>query len=322
MLKSSVRFYPLAHRTVIQFRSYGQAAPLGADHSTENNLKTETNRLSKTLSKFWEKVTIEENSESIALHLDSIPIRTPLGNSLELPASRKLLALMLLNEWSNLPNLSIKQHSLPLTSLVSRCIDLEVANKPDADPELISKIGGDRERIIKDLLRYLDTDTLLVFSPSDEFEGALRKAQDEFYLPVISAVESYLTKFSKSGEPVKLQILDADIHGLRGNAQAEATRQAAEAYLNTLSMWDLAVFEKTVLTCKSFICGVLLLLNKAESGVTAPGLKYSMEDIARAATLETIYQIERWGEVEDTHDVDKRDIRRNINAAAIVAFKH
>lgn len=46
-----------------------------------------------------------------------------------------------------------------------------------------------------------------------------------------------------------------------------------------------------------------------------------MESVAQAATLEIIHQTDRWGEVEDTHDVDKRDVRRNIHAAGIVAYK-
>lgn len=305
----------------IRIRSYAKASPLGVDQSVENNLQTETNRLSKTLTKFWEQVSLEETDDSVTVKLDSKPLRTPLGHPLSLPPSRKLLSVMLLNEWSNLPSLSIKPHVLPLTSLVSRCIDLEMTNKPGADPELVAKIGGNREKLTQDLLRYLDTDTLLVFSPAKEYEGALRKAQNEMYIPFIAGVEKFLTKFSTDGKPVKLQILDADLHGLRGNAQKEETARAAKAYLDSLSLWDLAIFEKTVLTTKSFICGLLLLLNKSGNVTDIPELKCSMEDIARAATLETIYQVERWGEVEDTHDVDKRDVRRNIHAAAIVAYE-
>ncbi|CDO91812.1 unnamed protein product [Kluyveromyces dobzhanskii CBS 2104] len=305
---------------VLQLRCYAQASPLGIDQSVENNLQTETNRLSKTLTKFWEQVSLEETDDKITVQLDSKPLRTPLGYPLSLPHSRKLLSVMLLNEWSNIPSLSIKPHALPLTSLVSRCIDLEMANAPGVDPELIAKIGGNRDGMTDDLLRYLDTDTLLVFSPVKEYEGALRKGQDEMYLPLISGVEKFLTQLRGDKTPVKLLTLDGDLHGLRGNAQSKETRQIARQYLDSLSLWDLAVFEKTVLTTKSFICGLLLLLNKSANVANIPELKVSMEDIARAATLETIYQVERWGEVEDTHDVDKRDVRRNVNAAAIVAF--
>ncbi|CEP64422.1 ATP synthase complex assembly protein ATP12 LALA0_S11e03752g [Lachancea lanzarotensis] len=298
-------------------RFYAQSTALGIDSSVENNLQTETNRVSKTMQKFWNVVSIEENGNDVTLKLDNKPVRTPLGNNMTIPRDRRLLGLALQHEWSNLASLSIKPHSLPVTSLVSRCIDLEYASKPDADAELVAKIGADREEISRTLLRYLDTDTLLCFSPKSEFEGALRTAQDKLYLPLIKAAETFLS--SVANEPIAIQILDADMHGLRGNAQSEKTREAALKYLRSLSMWDLAVFEKTVLTAKSFICGLLLLRNKAHS--PSPELFFTMEELAHCATLETVYQIERWGEVEDTHDVDYRDIRRNINAAALVAYR-
>lgn len=310
----------MSRRVTWSFRLLAtQASPLGVDTSVENNLKTETNRLSKTGEKFWEKVSLKDNGSQYLVQLDSKTVQTPLGHPLAVNKERSLLAMLLQKEWTNLASLSIKTHSLPLTSLVSRCIDLEIVNSPGGDLESKAKIGGDREHISNDLLRYLDTDTLLVFCPKAEYEGALRKAQDEVYLPIISSVEKFLSNYSQS--PVKFKVLDSDTDGLRGNQQVEETRIAAKKYLDTLSLWDLAVFEKTVLTTKSFICGVLLLQNKGMTE-SAEGLKSSMESIAQAATLEIIYQTERWGEVEDTHDVDKRDVRRNIHAAGIVAYKN
>lgn len=298
------------------------ASPLGVDNSIESNVKSETNRLAKGGKKFWKNVTLGTTPENkIQIELDSKPIRTPLGNKLIVEGDRKLLALLLQHEWDSVSDSAVKQHSLPLTSLVSRCIDLESTNGVDGDAELRTKIGGDRNAINKDLLRYLDTDTLLVFSPKAEYEGTLRKAQDKLYLPIIKSIEKYLTdNFSKDHQPIKLSILDADVHGLRGNMQDAATKEAATKFLDSLSAWNLAVFEKTVLSSKSFMCGILLLVNKALQN-NVKELVYTTDDIVEASTLETIYQTERWGEVEDTHDVNKRDIKRNINAAAVVAFK-
>ncbi|QLQ77944.1 hypothetical protein HG537_0A01910 [Torulaspora globosa] len=311
--------YGVGSRTLWNIRLLAtQSSPLGVDHSIENNVKSETNRLAKTGEKFWEKVSLKCDGSQYVVQLDSKTILTPLGHPLAVDRDRSLLAMLLQKEWTNLTSLGVKTYSLPLTSLVSRCIDLEIVNRPGGDLESKAKIGGDRERISQDLLRYLDTDTLLVFCSKSEYEGALRKAQDQVYLPIINSVERFLSSYS--GSAVKFRVLDADTDGLRGNQQLEATRDAAKKYLDTLSLWDLAVFEKTVLTTKSFICGVLLLQNKSLTDCQE-GLKSSMESIAQAATLEIIYQTERWGEVEDTHDVDKRDVRRNIHAAAIVAYK-
>lgn len=304
-----------------QIRWYASpVSPVTVEDSVEDKLKSETNRLSKTAKKFWDKVSVAQDPVrgKFVIQLDTKPIRTPLGYSLAVEKDRGLLAALLQKEWSNVPNGTVRPHALPLTSLVSRCIDLEHANREGANDDLKVKIGGDREELSKSLLRYLDTDTLLVFSPKDELEGKLRLAQDKMYLPIIASVEKFLSNYSDS--PITLSILDADVHGLRGNAQDAKSIAAAKSYLDSLSAWDLAVFEKTVLVTKSFICGLLLLQNKSVRSPT-PGLEYTMEDIARAATLETIYQTERWGEVEDTHDVDKRDIRRNVHAAAIAAYK-
>lgn len=310
-------FRSLRSAHLCSVRAYARATSLGIDSSVENNLQTETNRASKTLQKFWNDVSVKECDTHLTVMLDNKPLRTPLGNALSVSKDRKLLALLLQNEWSSMSSLAIKPHSLPITSIVSRCIDLEYTAKPGSDPELVAKIGGDRSVISESLLRYLDTDTLMCLSPRAEYEGTLRAAQDELYLPVISQVEKFLSRFAQ--DPVKLQILDADVHGLKGNLQDKNTKEAALAYLNSLSMWDFAVFEKAVLTTKSFLCGLLLLHNKSQN--PSSDMKVTMEKIAQFATLETIYQVERWGEVEDTHDVDKRDVRRNINAVSIVAFK-
>ena len=315
---------PVSLRCLSHFRPLlnSSASPLGIDNSVESNVQSETNRLAKGGKKFWKNVTLgTAPGNKIQVELDSKAIRTPLGNKLAIEGDRKLLGLLLQHEWDLVPDSAVKQHSLPLTSLVSRCIDLESTNGVDGDPELRAKIGGDRDAINKDLLRYLDTDTLLVFSPKAEYEGTLRKAQDKLYLPIIKSIEEYLTNnFSEGKRPIKLNILDADIHGLRGNMQDAATKEAATKFLNSLSAWNLAVFEKTVLSSKSFMCGILLIVNKAFHN-NVKDLAYTTDDIVEASTLETIYQTERWGEVEDTHDVNKRDIKRNINAAAVVAFK-
>ncbi|SCV00909.1 LAMI_0G08086g1_1 [Lachancea mirantina] len=305
----------LLRRAIV--RNHGTSTSIGIDSTVENNLKTESNRLSKTLNRFWEKVTIEQNDGQLKISLDGKPLKTPLSNELSVSQTQAPLAHFLKREWSNLSDLTIRPHSLPLTSIVSRCIDLTAVSDPHCDPELVTKIGGNRNTICQGLLRYLDTDTLLCFSPKDEFEGALRRAQEKEYMPLIRGVEQFLSPYVKN--PVSLKILDADLHGLRGNAQTQETKEAAMKFLSTLSPWNLAVFEKTVLTTKSFICGLLLILNKTY--IPSAALKVSMEQVARLATLETIYQTERWGEVEDTHDVDKRDVRRNVNAAAIAAYQ-
>jgi ATP synthase F1 complex assembly factor 2 len=195
--------------------------------------------------------------------------------------------------------------------LTSRSIDLEFANV-EKDEQAMTKVGK-REDIIQMLLRYLDTDTLLVFSPEKEYEGGLRKAQEELYRPVIANVENLLQS--------PLSYLDSDRDGLRGNRQSEETREKARQWINQLSYWELVALEKTTLTTKSLICGILLICSKTSKGLQHQDLQLTLEEIAHLASLEIVYQTERWGEVEDTHDVDFQDLRRNINSAALLCFE-
>ncbi|ODV84383.1 hypothetical protein CANARDRAFT_29243 [[Candida] arabinofermentans NRRL YB-2248] len=284
----------------------------------ETNKVTETNRLEKTLGKFWEKVDLKETSEGFHVQLDNKTIKTPLGFDLVIPTNRPTLAHLLKHEWQHLPNLKIRPYLVPLTSVVSRAIDLTRV-KDLNDPEMATKIG-DLEALKRQLLRYLDTDTLLVFSPAEDCDGKLRRAQEEMYRPLIAEMEKFFSSYShpsKRNDKLVLTYLDSDLHGLVGNMQPAETREAVSNWMDSLDVWDLVVLEKATLTAKSFLSGVAILrMNDLNDD-----FKMSLEDVSRAATLEIIYQTERWGEVEDTHDVDKVDVRRNLGTASLIAYK-
>lgn len=85
-------------------------------------------------------------------------------------------------------------------------------------------------------------------------------------------------------------------------------------YVKTVSYWNLAVVEKTVMITKFFICGILLYENAINTKEDSL-LNRDTEKLERLAFFETIYQIEKWSEVEDTHAVNKADLLRNISAA-------
>ena len=48
--------------------------------------------------------------------------------------------------------------------------------------------------------------------------------------------------------------------------------------------------------------------------------RFNIEDAAHACNLETLHQIKMWGEVEDTHDVDREDLRRQLGS--VIALVH
>lgn len=299
------------------------------------NAKTETNRLEKTMSRFWNKVNTQLNEETgkYEILLDDKPLKTPLGNRLGVPANKRTLAHLIGHEWDSLLDLRIKPSSLPLTSIVSRAVDLHAVHSAAAvDQDLVAKIG-DLDDIKINMLRYLDTDTCLIFTTLDEYEGALRKRQDELYLPLKSEYEEFFTAWGQKrtllpseSYKVTLQSLDCETDGLRGNSQSITTQNVVLDWLNHLPIYDLVALEKAILSAKSFLCGATILRSNANDAAlyqvnkasTDAFFKKSVEEVVELGNLETIFQTGEWGEVEDTHDVDKADWLRNLSSCALV----
>ena len=304
----------------------------------ESNINSESNNLQRTVNEFWDKVNTNYNEESkqYEVQLDGKNMKTPFGNTLAFPQGKKHLAHLVAYEWQSLPALQSKIHSMPITSLAARSIDLHETNKTNKpEPEKMAQIGN-LEDIHKNISRYLDTDTCLVFATSDEYEGQLRRKQEQLYLPLIKEFEDYFSAYAKSrgmvdDEKVKLTYLDCEKDGLRGNRQTSSTRSVILRWMEELSTFQLVALEKAVLNTKSFMCGFSLLRSNCSDPLLMKHLFQlnktqgdyfykSVEEIVELANLETIFQTNEWGEVEDTHDVDKVDWLRNLSSAAIVAF--
>lgn len=317
-------------------RNYATLEPLG-DKTIEHNTKTETNRLLKTLHKFWDKADIKYNEATnhYDIQLDGKTMKTPLGFPLLIPADKKDLAQLIAQEWSNLGSAKVKPSSLPLTSLAARTIDLKRTNVSE-DPELVAKVGL-LDDVKYEFLRYLNTDTCLVFAPMDECDGKLRKRQDELYMPLIAEYEDFFTKWGKKQGllptpeyKVKLNYLDCETDGIRGNDQNLTTQNIVLNWLDTLPTADVVAIEKAILTAKSFLCGALVLrLNCGDATRMKELYQFNKDgpetyfhitvpEIVELGNMETIFQTAEWGEVEDTHDVDKVDWLRNLTAAALL----
>lgn len=46
--------------------------------------------------------------------------------------------------------------------------------------------------------------------------------------------------------------------------------------------------------------------------------RFGVEEAARAVSLEVSWQTGRWGEVEDTHDVEREDLRRQLGSVVLL----
>ncbi|KAK7203920.1 hypothetical protein BZA70DRAFT_259692 [Myxozyma melibiosi] len=243
--------------------------------------------------RFWESANVQTTEDGHQINLGTRPVKTSSGNPLVVPHNKTALAHLIVQEWATLPNLQIKPHSLPLTSIAARAIDIQ---KMPTQAE----VDDVRNAICKALLPYVDTDTMLIFAPSHEYDGRLRAEQEERYRPIIEWAETHLFNGNK------LSYMDGD-KGLTGNPQTEEIRNLALEYMLGLSHWELTAFERAVLGGKSFLGGIKLVRKELTTS-----------ELAELVSLENIHQMRRWGEVEDSHDVDWADLRRQLGSAAVL----
>lgn len=259
---------------------------------------SQTRLAEATLKRFWKSVSIEESSLGYVVTLDKKPLKTPSAAVLQIPGNKKTLATLIAAEWSQVSSASIRQHQLPLTSLAARAIDhLDMHHR-------------DRPATIQTLLRYLDTDAVLIhIKGSDRFQ----KMQEDEWTPIRLWAQTFFE--------TKISHLPAEA-GIISHKQSPETRAAALKWVETLDKWDLAAFERSVYVTKSFLLSTLLVESQKQGLIEGgkgkgDGAK-GVEEIAQLASLEVRYQTDMWGEVEDTHDVDHEDIRRQLASAVIL----
>ena len=215
--------------------------------------------------------------------------------------------------------------------------------------------GTVREEIVQVMMRYLDTDTLLCWAPlksgpgeasglenrtdnisarsetskhsdSDRRNQSLRERQIRTAQPIIA----YLTTYIWPGVSIKPVLEDAG--SIIPAAQAPATRDVIRGWITGLRAWELAGLERAVLASKSLCVGARLAVEWSEEfeGVRREevegrgeeeegvGKRFGVEEAARACSLEVEWQTGMWGEVEDTHDVEKEDLRRQLGSVVLV----
>jgi len=211
--------------------------------------------------------------------LDKRTLKTPQGTQLALSQKQLPLALLIADEWENQTDV-LKPHALPVTSLVSRALD------GFADAEI-------REQVVANLLRYLDTDTVCFHETQPE---RLVELQESHWKPLIKWVEQTYD--------CKIELYE----GLFGTRQPLETVLKLGKAVEGFDSFKLAAFERAVLASKSYLIALALVQGHL-----------SVEDAAQCAHVEVQSQINRWGEVEDTHDVDNQDVRVRLGSASMLA---
>jgi ATP synthase F1 complex assembly factor 2 len=287
---------------------------------------TKTSPLKK---RFWEHVSVVEapDSKHLQINLDARPLRHPTTKSvLQLPLTKSHLAAAIALEWDHLTSAqqATKTHLIPLTSLACRAVDIALDDV--ATPDGMGKI---RQGITKTLMRYLDTDSLLCLAPppdpnnpilessnlNDQGES-LRTVQERVTVETIA----WLTTHVWPGVEIE-PVLDGE--SIFPKQQKEGVREVIQGWVAGLDSWELAGLERATLASKSLLTGARLVVEWSEgaAGVgkrVAGARKFGVEEAARAASLEVDWQTGRWGEVEDTHDVEKEDLRRQLGSVVLL----
>ncbi|KAF2157650.1 hypothetical protein K461DRAFT_273861 [Myriangium duriaei CBS 260.36] len=268
-------------------------------------------------------------SDGLQIMLDSRPVRTSTKQVLVLPHSKRALVTAIAMEWDALVSAqqALKQHYIPLTSLTSRAVDLRIA-----DAEGNSQA---REEIVKMMMRYLSTDTLLCWAPDSDVHGSslgmdgtaddaatsgrtgtLRQKQVAVAEPIIAHLKTHVFPGVEI-DPI------LDENSIMPRAQADSTLQVIRGWLMGLPAFELAALERGVLATKSLLVAIRLLVEWSQEfqhlqskGSTAD--KFGIEEAAEAASVEVKWQTDMWGEVEDTHDVDKEDVARQLGSVVLL----
>ncbi|KAK3725347.1 ATP synthase mitochondrial F1 complex assembly factor 2 [Vermiconidia calcicola] len=279
--------------------------------------------------RFWNDVHVKETASGYEVHLDTRPVRTASRQVLCVPRNKKALAGAIAIEWDQLVSAqqAIKQHFIPLTSLISRTVDIELSDAQFGPSE-----NQVRQRVVEMAMRYLGTDTLLCWAPEknihDPYEQqagkSLRQRQREVAEPIIA----YLTSHVFPGLEI-VPILGED--SIVPRPQPEITRQVIRGWISGLPPYELAALERGVLATKSLLVAARLLVewsshfselqrDTSDEGDMEIGRndRFDIEKAAEAANLEVLHQTERWGEVEDTHDVEKEDVRRQLGSVILL----
>jgi ATP synthase mitochondrial F1 complex assembly factor 2 len=227
-------------------------------------------------------------------------------------------------EWDLLTSAqqATRQHLIPLTSLVCRAIDIAEDDKLARSAEEASI----RKALVTMVLRYLDTDSLLCWAPPAEEHDvrndmgeSLRDVQKRTTEEVLALLEA------KVWPGVKIEpVLDG--HSIVPRRQGAGVRDILQGWATGLDAWELAGLERAVLAGKSFVAAARFItewsegdagVKREDSSVDGANI-FGVEEAARATSLEVDWQTGRWGEVEDTHDVDKEDVRRQLGSVVLL----
>lgn len=87
-----------------------------------------------------------------------------------------------------------------------------------------------------------------------------------------------------------------------------------------LPAWELVGLERAVLAGKSLCVGARIVCEWSEEmrQLNEGEKRFGGEEAAEACSLEVRWQTGRWGEVEDSHDVEREDLGRQFGSVVLI----
>ncbi|KAI6780007.1 uncharacterized protein J7T54_007483 [Emericellopsis cladophorae] len=271
--------------------------------------------------RFWQDVTVREVDGALQVFLDSRPLRHPNTKEvIPIPLSKPNLASALALEWDQLTSAqeATRSHLIPLTSLVCRALDIQ------ADDAAASSVDTApvRTSIVNTVMRYLDTDSMLCWAPpagpfdlKNDAGESLRDVQTE------TAKETLAFLTSKIWPGVTITpALDGD--SIMPRSQSPETQAVVRSWISRLDAFEIAGLERGTLAGKSVLASARLVAEwsegSANTGDALIGQLFGAEEAVRATNLEVDWQAMQWGEVEDTYDVNKEDVTRQLASVILL----
>ncbi|OQD83115.1 hypothetical protein PENANT_c018G06175 [Penicillium antarcticum] len=297
--------------------------PAGLNSQEPEIESKRTPKLTAALKKrFWKDVHVNGKSDEYEVLLDKRPVRTPTKEVLSIPPTKPHLAHAVALEWDVMTSAqqALKSHLIPMTSLAARATDIAREDAQGVDTT--------RSQIITTAMRYLDTDTLLCWEPergeshwlerkSDETDERTESLRD-IQMRVAKDIMAFLSTKVWPGLEI-VPILDSE--SILPLSQPKATKESICTWVSELSAHDLAGLERGILASKSLLIAVRLLTEWSENfrHIQRHDVnKFGIDQAAEAANLEVKWQTDMWGEVEDTHDVGREDLKRQLGSVVVL----
>ena len=228
------------------------------------------------MKKFYKLVSPHQEGDHYHIHLDGRPVKCPSGTVLAAPTKQLADAIVL--EWAAQEE-EIKPDTMPLTQILTTCID---------------RVSMERPAMEAALLKYFDTD-LICYRAGDDPPGQ-REAQEQ-------AWDEWINWFSEHfGETLKTTTEIAAI------SQDKSAYEKVASYVKLLDDNRFTAFQLVVSASGSLILGLAF----AEGDITP-------QQIFDAAHVEehfkaSIYNEEKYGAAP--HEEKKRaDMLRDLEAS-------